>query len=73
VNDIDKIDIIAAEFMSRMAVAADQVGKAMKLLISNGIRPIDDHREIAYAWAMGEIDDDRFLLLARIISTEAGR
>lgn len=44
------------------------VSRAAKILIANGITPGEEHSRLAFAWAKGLIDDESFLLFARIAS-----
>ena len=71
-KDIEAVDESAAFVLEAFSVAVERVGRAMKFLIANGIKPHAGHNEIAFAWAKGELDNDAFLLLARIISWQEG-
>lgn len=62
------VDEVAALVAKKFAEALDQVSRAMKFLIANGVVPHEKHQAIAFAWARGEVDDETFLKMARFTS-----
>jgi hypothetical protein len=71
-KDLDAVDESLTIVLEAFTEAAERASRAMKFLIANGIKPHAGHNEIAFAWAKGELDNDAFLLLARIISWQEG-
>lgn len=67
------VDEIITEMQASFDKAMSIVEGALRLLEANNIEPLTEHQEIAYAWGTGQIDDEEFLHLARIIAAEHGR
>ena len=71
-KDLDAVDESLTIVLEAFTEAAERASRAMKFLIANGVKPHREHHEVAFAWAEGEIDNDTFLLLARIVSWQEG-